>query len=106
MQQVLLATHVLICIGLVGLVLIQHGKGANMGALFGSSSGNMFGSQATTSFLVKLTTWFAVAFFASSLLLGYMSMTKKGEAGTIINTSNLAAPSPVDLVSPVERVAK
>lgn len=78
MQQVLLIVHVIICISLIFLVLVQHGKGASMGALFGSSSANAFGTQATTSFLVKLTTWVAIAFFVSSLNLGYLSMSKAG----------------------------
>ena len=84
MQQILLTVHVLICLSLIFLVLIQHGKGANMGALFGSSSGNAFGAQSTTSFLVKLTTWVAIAFFTSSLNLGYISMSKDSSADTTI----------------------
>ena len=84
MQQILLITHVIICLALIGLVLIQHGKGANMGALFGSSSGNSFGAENTTTFLVKLTTWLAIAFFVSSLNLGYLSMTKPNEKGIIV----------------------
>ena len=89
MQQVLLAVHVVICVGLIGLVLIQHGKGANMGALFGSSSGGSFGAQTTTGFLVKLTTWFAIAFFTSSLNLGYISMTKGGEPTIIVKDTTV-----------------
>lgn len=84
MQQVLLIVHVIICISLIFLVLVQHGKGASMGALFGSSSANAFGAQATTSFLVKLTTWVAIAFFVSSLNLGYLSMSKASENETIV----------------------
>ena len=84
MQQVLLVVHVMICLGLIGLVLVQHGKGANMGALFGSSSAGGFGAQTTTSFLVKLTTWFAIAFFVSSLNLGYISMSKSDAASAVV----------------------
>ena len=84
MQQVLLIVHVIICVSLIFLVLVQHGKGASMGALFGSSSANAFGAQATTSFLVKLTTWVAIAFFVSSLNLGYLSMSKASENETIV----------------------
>ncbi|MBT4803906.1 MAG: preprotein translocase subunit SecG [Legionellales bacterium] len=96
MQQVLLAVHVIICVCLTGLVLIQHGKGANMGALFGSSSGGSFGAQTTTSFLVKLTTWFAIAFFTSSLNLGYISMTKADKSAIIVK----------EVVSPSESNSK
>ena len=84
MQQIVLITHVIICLALIALVLVQHGKGANMGALFGSGSGNSFGAENTTSFLVKLTTWLAVAFFVSSLNLGYLSMTKPNETSIIV----------------------
>ena len=84
MQQVLLVIHVIICLGLVGLVLVQHGKGANMGALFGSSSAGGFGAQNTTNFLVKLTTWFAIAFFTSSLNLGYISMSKNDASSAVV----------------------
>jgi preprotein translocase subunit SecG len=95
MQQILLLIHVIICVSLIFLVLVQHGKGASMGALFGSSSGNAFGAQATTTFLVKLTTWIAIAFFVSSLNLGYLSMSKaSSSAGTIVKA--IEDPAPVD----------
>lgn len=84
MQQILLVIHVIICLGLASLVLVQHGKGANMGALFGSSSTGGFGAQNTTNFLVKLTTWFAIAFFTSSLNLGYISMSKNNASSAIV----------------------
>ena len=96
MQQILLVVHVVICVSLIFLVLVQHGKGASMGALFGSSSGGAFGAQATTSFLVKLTTWFAIAFFASSLNLGYLSMSKAGMSGSIVKALPSEGPRGVE----------
>ena len=73
MQQLLLFFHIVVCVSLVGLVLVQHGKGADMGVAFGGSSGSVFGSQGSTAFLVKLTAFIAALFFMSSLVLGYWS---------------------------------
>lgn len=70
MYQLILVIHVLIAIAVIGLVLIQHGKGADIGAAFGSGASNtVFGSQGTGGFLFKLTGGLALAFFATSLLL-------------------------------------
>ncbi len=66
----LIIVQVLVAAGLVGLVLVQHGKGADMGAAFGSgASGTVFGSRGSGSFLTKATTILAVLFFLNSLLL-------------------------------------
>ncbi|USQ13494.1 preprotein translocase subunit SecG [Legionella lytica] len=73
MYQLILVIHVLVAIVLIGLVLIQHGKGADIGAAFGSGASNtLFGSQGTGSFLFKLTGGLALTFFVTSLLLSYM----------------------------------
>jgi preprotein translocase subunit SecG len=74
MQQLILVFHALVALALIGLVLIQHGKGADVGASFGSgASQTVFGSQGSTSFLVKLTSVLAAIFFVTSLTLGYMA---------------------------------
>jgi preprotein translocase subunit SecG len=73
MYQVILMVHVLIAITIIGLVLIQHGKGADIGASFGSGASNtVFGSQGTGGFLYKLTGGLALAFFVTSLMLSYL----------------------------------
>ena len=73
MYQLLLILHVLIATTVIGLVLIQHGKGADIGAAFGSGASNtVFGSQGTGSFLFKLTAGLALAFFVTSLSLSSM----------------------------------
>ena len=87
MQTLILIIHVLIGLTLIGLVLIQHGKGADAGAAFGSgSSGTVFGARGAATFLQKLTGWLVVAFFGTSLLLAY-----------VINTSH----APVSVVNSV-----
>ncbi len=77
MYQLILMIHVLVAIALIGLVLIQHGKGADIGAAFGSGASNtLFGSQGTGGFLFKLTGGLAITFFATSLTLSYLVSTK------------------------------
>ena len=73
-EEIILVVHVLLALVLLGLILIQHGKGADAGAAFGSgASGTVFGASGSASFLTKLTTWIAIAFFATSLTLAYLS---------------------------------
>lgn len=70
MYQLILVVHVLIAALIVGLVLIQHGKGADIGASFGSGASNtIFGSRGTGGFLFKLTGGLVLAFFVTSLTL-------------------------------------
>ena len=73
MYQILLFIHVIIAMVLIGLVLVQQGKGAGMGAGFGAgASQTVFGSRGSGTFLLKMTGGVAAAFFATSLLLGYL----------------------------------
>ncbi len=75
--QVLIIAYVLIAISLIGLVLIQQGKGADMGASFGAgSSATIFGSSGSGNFLTKMTTWLAIAFFVISLILGNLTANR------------------------------
>jgi preprotein translocase subunit SecG len=74
LQQFLVLMHVIISIALIALVLIQQGKGAELGATFGSAaSQTVFGSQGSGSFLLKLTGLLALLFFVTSLSLGYLA---------------------------------
>ena len=74
MQQFILIIHVLVSIGVVALVLLQHGRGADAGAAFGGgSSGSIFGSRGPTTFLTRLTTIFVTVFFLTSLSLAWLS---------------------------------
>lgn len=78
MQQLITILHVLVAIALIALVLMQHGKGADVGAAFGSgSSQTMFGSIGTMSFLMKVTTLLGAIFFATSLGLSYLATHAK-----------------------------
>ena len=74
MQQLLTVLQILVCVSLIGLVLLQQGKGADAGAAFGSGgSGTIFGSRGSASFLSWATGVLAAVFFFNSIALAYMS---------------------------------
>ncbi len=74
MQTILVVFHIFLAIGLVGLILIQHGKGADMGAAFGSgASGTVFGAKGSASFLTRLTAGLATLFFVTSMVMAYFA---------------------------------
>jgi preprotein translocase subunit SecG len=74
MYSLVLFIHVIICIVLILLILMQRGKGADVGSSFGAgASATMFGAAGSASFLVKLTGAFGILFFLTSLTLGVMS---------------------------------
>jgi preprotein translocase subunit SecG len=73
-QTLLLVLQVVVSIALIGFILIQHGKGADAGAAFGSgASSTVFGSRGSGNFMTKVTTILAIVFLTNSLLLGYLS---------------------------------
>jgi preprotein translocase subunit SecG len=77
LESILLAVHMVVALVVIGLVLIQHGKGADMGAAFGSgSSGSLFGAVGSANFLSRSTAALATLFFLSSLGLTYLGSTR------------------------------
>jgi len=81
MGQIILIFHVLFALALIGLVLLQKGKGASMGAAFGSgASQTVFGSRGSIGFLMKLTLLCGGLFFASSLWLTYIAAHRTKES--------------------------
>lgn len=95
MYQIVLFIHVIIDIALVVLILIQQGKGATMGAAFGSGASNtVFGSQGSGSFLLKLTGALGAGFFASCIVLGYLAATE-AQGGKHFSVSQPQQPVPV-----------
>jgi preprotein translocase subunit SecG len=82
MSLVILIVHVLAAIGVIGLVLMQHGKGADMGAAFGSgSAGSLFGASGSANFLSRSTAVFAFVFFVSSMGLSYLTYERSSSIG-------------------------
>lgn len=73
MFAVITVVHIVACLFLISVVLLQQGKGADMGAVFGGSSQTLFGSGGAGNFLTRLTTAMAVVFMATSLTLAYGS---------------------------------
>ena len=80
---ILLAVQILAALGMIGLILIQHGKGADMGAAFGSgSAGSLFGSAGAANFLSRTTAILAAVFFATTMMLTYFSAPSKSSGVT------------------------
>ena len=80
MDAVITALHVIVCIFLVAVVLLQRGKGAQVGAVFGGGAGGtMFGSRGAGNFLTKLTTGAAVVYMVTSLSLSYLGLSGAGK---------------------------
>ncbi|HEY1437167.1 MAG TPA: preprotein translocase subunit SecG [Casimicrobiaceae bacterium] len=76
-ETLLLGLHVVVAAALIGFVLLQHGKGADMGAAFGSgSSGSLFGAAGSANFLSRTTAILATVFFLSSLGLTYLASNR------------------------------
>jgi preprotein translocase subunit SecG len=84
METAILILHVLTAACVIGLVLMQHGKGADMGAAFGSgSAGSLFGSSGSANFLSRTTAILAAVFFATSLTLTYFSYQHGSTTGVM-----------------------
>ena len=97
MQTFLLVIHVLVAAGVIGLVLLQHGKGADMGAAFGSgSAGSLFGASGSANFLSRTTAILTAVFFVTSLALTYLSTHRSEGRSAVLERSDKpeAAPAP------------
>lgn len=82
--SLLLTVHILVALVIIGLVLMQHGKGADMGAAFGSgASGSLFGSSGSANFLSRMTGGLA-AVFITSLSLAYVASSKPKTTGSVM----------------------
>ena len=100
MSLVIIVIHVIVCIALIMIVLLQTGKGADMGAAFGGgSSQTLFGSTGASTFLSKATTAAAILFMLTSLILAYMSGNKSGKS--IV----MDAPAPIEQTLPASETA-
>jgi len=92
--------HVLVCLGLIVVVLLQTGKGTDMGAAFGGgSSATVFGSSGAGNFLTRMTTGMAVVFMLTSLTLGYFA-----EQGPVSSIFDSAAPQAQTEAAPAANV--
>jgi preprotein translocase subunit SecG len=97
---IILAVQMLTALGMIGLILIQHGKGADMGAAFGSgSSGSLFGASGSANFLSRTTAVLAGVFFACTLALAYFGNLRPVESGSVLERAATTAPVPAPAAS-------
>lgn len=101
MFSVTLTVHILVGLSVIGLVLLQHGKGADMGAAFGSgSSGSLFGASGSANFLSRATAVLATVFFITSLGLAYMAGKRPAaEGGSVMDTVKTETSAPASTQS-------
>ena len=89
--NIIVVVHVLIALAIIGLVLLQHGKGADMGSGFGGgASGSLFGATGSANFLSRTTAVLAAVFFASSLALAYFATQRPVEPGSVVDRAPAA----------------
>jgi preprotein translocase subunit SecG len=101
MITVILAVQMLSALTMIGLILVQHGKGADMGAAFGSGgSGSLFGATGGANFLSRTTAVLAAVFFVTTLMLAYFGNLRPSSSGSVLEGAALvapaSAPAPVD----------
>lgn len=90
--SVILAVQMLSALGMIGLILIQHGKGADMGASFGSgSSGSLFGASGSANFLSRSTAGLATVFFVTTLALAYLGNARPVSSGSVLEGAAVPA---------------
>src|SRR5512134_1969867 len=100
LESVLLVLHLLVAVSICGFVLLQHGKGADMGAAFGSGgSGSLFGASGSANFLSRTTAVLATVFFVCTLLLAYFGAARPAApSGSVLEGAAVTAPVPAAVV--------
>ena len=90
---IILTVQLLSAVAMIGLILLQHGKGADMGAAFGSgASGSLFGASGSANFLSRTTAVLAAIFFVCTLLLAYFSNARPVSSGSVLEVAPVTAP--------------
>ncbi len=94
--SILLAVQMIAAVAMIGLILVQHGKGADMGAAFGSGgSGSLFGASGSANFLSRTTAVLATVFFVCTLALAYFgSVRPAASSGSVLENAAVAVPAP------------
>ena len=99
----ILLVHVVSAIGIIGLVLVQHGKGADMGAAFGGgASGSLFGASGSANFLSRTTAVLATVFFLTSLGLSFLASNKPAAPSSVMEGAQVAPAVESQPVAPVD----
>ena len=99
-MNLVLALQLIAAVAMIGLVLIQHGKGADMGASFGSgASGSLFGASGSANFLSRSTSVLAAVFFVCTLALAYFGNLRPADSGSVLDRAPATAPAPAPAAS-------
>ena len=104
MTTLLIIIHVCVSVFLIAIVLLQHGKGADIGATFGGSSQSLFGTEGPVPLLNKITTLAAIVFMGTSISLAYMSANRS--TGTVMSKVPAPQQATVPAASPAPAVDK
>jgi preprotein translocase subunit SecG len=91
---IILTVQMLSALAMIGLILVQHGKGADMGAAFGSGgSGSLFGASGSANFLSRTTAVLATVFFVCTLALAYFGNIRPSSSGSVLESAAAVAPA-------------
>ncbi len=91
---IILTVQMVAAVGMIGLILVQHGKGADMGAAFGSGgSGSLFGASGSANFLSRTTAVLATVFFVCTLALAYFGNVRPSSSSSVLESAAAVAPA-------------
>jgi preprotein translocase subunit SecG len=105
--KLVLITQMLSAIAMIGLILVQHGKGADMGAAFGSGgSGSLFGASGSANFMSRATSGLAAVFFVCTMALSYFGNLRPTSSGSVLDGAAVVAPVPAAPAVPATPAAQ
>ena len=102
---IILTVQMLSALAMIGLILVQHGKGADMGAAFGSGgSGSLFGASGSANFLSRTTGVLATVFFVCTLALAYFGNLRPADSGSVLERTTAVPTAPVVPAGPAGQI--
>ncbi len=105
--KLVLITQMLSAIAMVGLILVQHGKGADMGAAFGGGgSGSLFGASGSANFMSRATSGLAAVFFVCTMALSYFGNLRPTSSGSVLDGAAVVVPAPAVPAAPAGPVGQ
>ena len=104
--NIILAVQMISALAMIGLILVQHGKGADMGAAFGGgSSGSLFGASGSANFLSRTTAVLATVFFVATLSLAYFGNLRPTSSGSVLEGVAASVPAGASSAAPAASAA-
>jgi preprotein translocase subunit SecG len=105
--KLVLIAQMLSAIAMIGLILVQHGKGADMGAAFGSGgSGSLFGASGSANFMSRATSGLAAVFFVCTMALSYFGNLRPTSSGSVLDGAAVVTPAPAVPAAPASPAAQ